>query len=69
MLSKNCADWIKISEMLLGRVPEGFRFEPKHKGEFRCVVMVVQPFIFDEAYLPLLSLFVDESEANSYSKA
>jgi len=32
MLSKNCADWIKISEMLLGPVPEGFYFEPKHKA-------------------------------------
>jgi len=32
MLSKNCADWIKITEMLLGPVPEGFQFEPKHKA-------------------------------------
>mmetsp|Transcript_640 Transcript_640/g.1473 ORF Transcript_640/g.1473 Transcript_640/m.1473 type:complete len:769 (+) Transcript_640:66-2372(+) len=32
MLSKNCADWIKISEMLLGPVPEDFMFEPKHKA-------------------------------------
>ena len=32
MLSTNCADWIKLSEMLLGHVPEGFRFEPKHKA-------------------------------------
>lgn len=32
MLSRNCADWIKISEMLLGPVPEGFLFEPKHKA-------------------------------------
>eukprot|EP00559_Dactyliosolen_fragilissimus_P009039 CAMPEP_0184865496 /NCGR_PEP_ID=MMETSP0580-20130426/18328_1 /TAXON_ID=1118495 /ORGANISM="Dactyliosolen fragilissimus" /LENGTH=709 /DNA_ID=CAMNT_0027364727 /DNA_START=64 /DNA_END=2193 /DNA_ORIENTATION=- len=32
MLSKNCADWIKISEMLLGKVPDGFRFTPKHKA-------------------------------------
>ena len=32
MMSKNCADWIKISEMLLGPVPEGFEFEPKHKA-------------------------------------
>jgi len=32
MLSKNCADWIKISEMLLGPVPEGFEFEPKHRA-------------------------------------
>jgi tRNA-dihydrouridine synthase 3 len=32
MLSKNCADWIKISCMLLGPVPDGFQFEPKHKA-------------------------------------
>lgn len=32
MMSTNCADWIKISEMLLGPVPEGFLFEPKHKA-------------------------------------
>lgn len=29
MLSNHCGDWIKISEMLLGPVPDGFRFEPK----------------------------------------
>ncbi|XP_048511157.1 tRNA-dihydrouridine(47) synthase [NAD(P)(+)]-like isoform X2 [Athalia rosae] len=32
LASSNCADWIKISEMLLGRVPEGFHFLPKHKA-------------------------------------
>uniref|UniRef100_S4PN14 tRNA-dihydrouridine(47) synthase [NAD(P)(+)] n=1 Tax=Pararge aegeria TaxID=116150 RepID=S4PN14_9NEOP len=32
MASGNCADWIKISEMLLGPVPEGFQFLPKHKA-------------------------------------
>ncbi|XP_033222166.1 tRNA-dihydrouridine(47) synthase [NAD(P)(+)]-like isoform X2 [Belonocnema kinseyi] len=32
MASSNCADWIKISEMLLGKVPEGFHFLPKHKA-------------------------------------
>lgn len=31
-LSTHSSDWIKISEMLLGPVPEGFRFEPKHKA-------------------------------------
>ena len=32
MLSSNCKDWIKISEMLLGKVPADFAFEPKHKA-------------------------------------
>lgn len=32
MASGNCTDWIKISEMLLGPVPDGFRFLPKHKA-------------------------------------
>lgn len=32
MASSNCADWIKISEMLLGKVPDGFHFLPKHKA-------------------------------------
>ncbi|XP_075992042.1 dihydrouridine synthase 3 [Anticarsia gemmatalis] len=32
MASGNCADWIKISEMLLGPVPDGFVFLPKHKA-------------------------------------
>jgi tRNA-dihydrouridine synthase 3 len=31
-LSDHCSDWVKISELLLGPVPDGFRFEPKHKG-------------------------------------
>jgi tRNA-dihydrouridine synthase 3 len=32
MLSPHSQDWIKIAEMLLGPVPEGFQFEPKHKA-------------------------------------
>ncbi|XP_066589404.1 tRNA-dihydrouridine(47) synthase [NAD(P)(+)]-like [Prorops nasuta] len=32
MASSNCADWIKLSEMLLGKVPDGFHFLPKHKA-------------------------------------
>ncbi|CAE1258860.1 DUS3 [Acanthosepion pharaonis] len=32
MASSNCGDWIKISEMLLGPVPDNFVFLPKHKA-------------------------------------
>jgi len=32
MLSNNSKDWIKISEMLLGKVDEDFVFIPKHKS-------------------------------------
>lgn len=32
MASPSASDWIKISEMLLGPVPENFNFLPKHKA-------------------------------------
>lgn len=32
MASPNCADWIKITELFLGPVPENFHFLPKHKA-------------------------------------
>ncbi|KAL3282482.1 hypothetical protein HHI36_005665 [Cryptolaemus montrouzieri] len=32
MASSSASDWIKISEMLLGPVPENFQFLPKHKA-------------------------------------
>ncbi|KAJ0402687.1 hypothetical protein ATCC90586_009464 [Pythium insidiosum] len=32
MASDQAVDWIKISELLLGPVPDGFEFQPKHKA-------------------------------------
>eukprot|EP00268_Persea_americana_P044413 TRINITY_DN4490_c0_g1_i1.p1 TRINITY_DN4490_c0_g1~~TRINITY_DN4490_c0_g1_i1.p1 ORF type:complete len:697 (+),score=149.07 TRINITY_DN4490_c0_g1_i1:280-2370(+) len=32
MASDSAADWIRISELLLGKVPAGFSFAPKHKS-------------------------------------
>jgi tRNA-dihydrouridine synthase 3 len=32
MMSQYADDWVKISELLLGPVPEDFRFVPKHKS-------------------------------------
>lgn len=32
MASESAVDWIRISEMLLGKVPDGFTFSPKHKS-------------------------------------
>jgi tRNA-dihydrouridine synthase 3 len=32
MASTSASDWVKISEMLLGPVPENFQFLPKHKA-------------------------------------
>lgn len=30
--SHRSADWVKITEMLLGKAPDGFRFNPRHKS-------------------------------------
>ncbi|PSS26010.1 TRNA-dihydrouridine(47) synthase [NAD(P)(+)]-like [Actinidia chinensis var. chinensis] len=32
MASESASDWVRISEMLLGKVPAGFTFAPKHKS-------------------------------------
>lgn len=32
MASSSSKDWIKLSEMLLGPVPDGFQFLPKHRA-------------------------------------
>ncbi|XP_046396569.1 tRNA-dihydrouridine(47) synthase [NAD(P)(+)]-like [Ischnura elegans] len=32
MASPDCQSWVKLSEMILGPVPEGFHFLPKHKA-------------------------------------
>lgn len=32
MASPDSRDWIRISELLLGPVPDGFKFLPKHKS-------------------------------------
>lgn len=32
MASASCADWVRISEMLLGPVRDDFNFLPKHKA-------------------------------------
>jgi tRNA-dihydrouridine synthase 3 len=32
LCSPICEDWIKISEMFLGKPPDNFRFEPKHRA-------------------------------------
>lgn len=32
LASPKACDWIKITEMFLGKIPDGFAFEPKHKA-------------------------------------
>lgn len=32
MGSDRSCDWVRLSEMLLGRVPDDFHFTPKHKA-------------------------------------
>jgi tRNA-dihydrouridine synthase 3 len=32
MASPNPQEWVRLSEMLLGKTPEGFVFAPKHKS-------------------------------------
>ncbi|XP_027190841.1 tRNA-dihydrouridine(47) synthase [NAD(P)(+)]-like isoform X2 [Cicer arietinum] len=32
MASDSAADWVRLSEMVLGKVPDGFTFAPKHKS-------------------------------------
>lgn len=32
MASPNCSDWVRLSEMLLGPVPDGYHFVPKHRA-------------------------------------
>jgi tRNA-dihydrouridine synthase 3 len=32
LASESAADWVRISEMLLGPAPQGFTFAPKHKS-------------------------------------
>lgn len=33
LLGSHCSmDWVKITEMLLGKAPDGFKFEPRHKS-------------------------------------
>ena len=32
LASPDAATWVKISEMLLGKAPDGFKFVPKHRA-------------------------------------